>query len=150
MTNSNNDWDLDEEAIELLGCLAAAIHSLKSLAITGNNLIGLGEVIAAIESLLNEDQIDINVGLDIGFRRGDRDFEEGLFVCLRINSEEIILNELNTTYSSDIGSDSYTVDYVHLVPGSHLNHIDLTRWLEKLSEIQSFDDAKLTVSRDHI
>ena len=134
----------------MLGCLAAAIHSLKSLAITGNDLIGLGEVIAAIESLLNEDKIDINVSLDIGFRRGDRDFEEGLFVCLRINSEEIILNELNTTYSSDIGSDSYTVDYVHLVPGSHLNHIDLTRWLEKLSEIQSFDDAKLTVSRDHI
>lgn len=140
---NNDDWDL-------LRNLQDSIYSLTSLAKSGAHLIAIGEVIEAIESLLNEDQIDINVGLDIGFRRGDRDFEEGLFVCLRINSEEIILNELNTTYSSDIGSDSYTVDYVHLVPGSHLNHIDLTRWLEKLSEIQSFDDAKLTVSRDHI
>jgi hypothetical protein len=143
-------WEMNNDDWDLLRNLQDSIYSLTSLAKSGAHLIAIGEVIEAIESLLNEDQIDINVGLDIGFRRGDRDFEEGLFVCLRINSEEIILNELNTTYSSDIGSDSYTVDYVHLVPGSHLNHIDLTRWLEKLSEIQSFDDAKLTVSRDHI
>ena len=150
MVNSMDFWELNNDDWDLLRNLQDSIYSLTSLAKSGAHLIAIGEVIEAIESLLNEDQIDINVGLDIGFRRGDRDFEEGLFVCLRINSEEIILNELNTTYSSDIGSDSYTVDYVHLVPGSHLNHIDLTRWLEKLSEIQSFDDAKLTVSRDHI
>jgi hypothetical protein len=150
MVNSMDFWEMNNDDWDLLRNLQDSIYSLTSLAKSGAHLIAIGEVIEAIESLLNEDQIDINVGLDIGFRRGDRDFEEGLFVCLRINSEEIILNELNTTYSSDIGSDSYTVDYVHLVPGSHLNHIDLTRWLEKLSEIQSFDDAKLTVSRDHI
>ena len=150
MVNSMDFWEMNNDDWDLLRNLQDSIYSLTSLAKSGAHLIAIGEVIEAIESLLNEDQIDINVGLDIGFRRGDRDFEEGLFVCLRINSEEIILNELNATYSSDIGSDSYTVDYVHLVPGSHLNHIDLTRWLEKLSEIQSFDDAKLTVSRDHI
>jgi len=150
MANSMNSWKINDEDCDLLEDLLDSIYSLTSLAKSGAHLIAIGEVIDAIESVLNGHEIDINVSLDIGFKRGDRDFEEGLFVCLRINSEEIILNELNTTYSSDVGSDSFIVDYVHLVPGSHLNDIDLTRWLERLSEIKSFDDAKLTVSRDHI
>ena len=150
MADSMDSWKITNQDYALLGDLLDSIYSLTSLAKSGAHLIAIGEVIDAIESVLNEQAIDINVGLDIGFKRGDRDFEEGLFVCLRINSEEMILNELNTTYSSDVGSDSFIVDYVHLLPGSHLNDIDLTRWLDRLTEIKSFDDAKLTVSRDHI
>ena len=150
MTNSNNDWDLDEETIELLGQLAAAIHSLKSLAITGNDLIGLGEAIEAIDSIIEDGEIEVNVGLSVGFRAGDGDFEEGTFMCLRINADELNLDELNTTYSRAIGSDHSTVDYVYLTPNSALDEFELNNWLNRLDEIKSFPEARLSVSRDHV
>jgi hypothetical protein len=92
MENSNNKWGLDEEAIELLGNLVVAIHTLKSLAITGNDLIGLGEAIEAIDSIIEGDEIEVNVGLSVGFRVRDGDFEEGIFMCLRINEYKLNLN----------------------------------------------------------
>jgi len=57
MENSNNEWDLDEETIQLLGRLVAAILTLKSLAITGKGLIGLGEAIEAIDSIIEGDHL---------------------------------------------------------------------------------------------
>jgi len=150
MTNSNNGWDLDDEAIESLGCLAAAIHSLKSLAITGKDLIGLGEAIEAIGSIIEGDEIEFNVGLSVGFRVRDGDFEEGIFMCLRINEYKLNLDELSTTYSRAIGSDHSTIDYVYLTPNSALDEFELNNWLNKLDEIKSFPEARLSVSRDHV
>jgi len=150
MENSNNKWGLDEEAIELLGNLVVAIHTLKSLAITGNDLIGLGEAIEAISSIIEGDEIEVNVGLSVGFRVRDGDFEEGIFMCLRINEYKLNLDELTTTYSRAIGSDHSTIDYVYLIPNSILDEFELNKWLNKLDEIKSFPEAKLSVSRDHL
>lgn len=150
MTNSTDTWGMNDDDRDLLAHLLDSIYSFLSFAKSGNHLIAIGEVVDAIESLLNGDQIEINVGLIIGFERGDLDFKEGLFLSLRINDEELILDELNTSYLSSSGSDRYTVEYVYLTPESHINEVDLTRWLERLTEIQSYDDAKLKVSQDHI
>ncbi len=150
MTNSNNSWDLDDQTVESLERLAAAIHSLKSLAITGNDLIGLGEAIEAIESIIEDYEIEVNVGLSVGFRAGDGDFEDGTFMCLRINADKLNLDELTTTYSRAIGSDHSTIDYVSLTPNSALDQFELNNWLYKLDEIKSFPEARLSVSRDHV
>lgn len=150
MTNLNNGWDLDDEAIESLGRLAAAIHPLKSLAITGKDLIGIGEAIEAIGSIIEGDEIEFNVSLSVGFRVKDGDFEEGTFMCLRINEYKLNLDELSTTYSRAIGSDHSTIDYVYLTPNSALDEFELNNWLNKLDEIKSFPEARLSVSRDHV
>ena len=104
----------------------------------------------AIECLISGDDVDTNVGLDVGFRRGDNGFEEGLFVCFRVNDEEISLKELHTTYSQDVGSDHFTVDCARLHPAGHFSEQGVEQWLEQLQEIRVQDDAALTVSRDHI
>jgi hypothetical protein len=145
-----NSWKINEDDVEMLRLLSGSVYRLTSIAQSGKHLIALGEVIEAIESLLESEEIDINVGLNIGFRRGDIDFKEGLYICLRINSYEIILDELHTSYSSDVGSDHFTISYVNFTPRSNLNHLKLTEWIEMLSEISSIDETKLTVSRDHI
>lgn len=150
MENSNNEWDLDEETVELLGRLVAAIHTIKSLAITGKDLIGLGEAIEAIDSIIEGDEIEVNVGLSVGFRVREGDFEEGIFMCLRINEYKLNLDELTTTYSRAVGSDHSTIDYVYLTPNSVLDELELNKWLSKLDEIKSFPEARLSVSRDHL
>ena len=51
------------------------------------------------------EEIYVNVTLTVGFRRGDREFEEGLFSNLHVDEEGIQLDVLRTTYSSNVGSD---------------------------------------------
>jgi hypothetical protein len=77
--------------------LTKALRDLAPRARCGDDLIALGEAWSAIQQILDGCAIDVNVGLSVGFRRGSRDFEEGLFMCFRINDEVIILDELNTT-----------------------------------------------------
>ena len=97
-------WSLRDEDHGLLSRIAEALGRLTPLARCGSDLIALGEAWDGIEQILQGRAVEVNVGLSIGFRR-DHDFEEALFMCFRINNEEVILDELNTTYSSDVGSD---------------------------------------------
>jgi hypothetical protein len=109
----------------------------------------VGEAWDAIEAIVDGRQVDVNIGLSVGFRRGDQKFEEGLFMCLRINDEGIVLDELNTSYSADVGSDHFTRAYSTLSPDSGLDASAVENWLEKLVEVQGFDDAQLSTERDH-
>ena len=72
--------------------LTKALRDLAPRARCGDDLIALGEAWSAIQQILDGCAIDVNVGLSVS-----RDFEEGLFMCFRINDEVIILDELNTT-----------------------------------------------------
>jgi hypothetical protein len=76
--------------------------------------------------------------------------EEGLFMCFRINDAEIILDELNTTYSSDAGSDHFTRVYASLGPAGGFDDVGVEEWLAKLLEVQQSDDAQLDTERDHV
>lgn len=150
MEKSNIYWNFDDDDLEIFDRLVSAIDSLKYLTTSGTDLIALGEVIDAINSITKNLEIDINVGLSIGFRARDGESEEGIFMCLRINADELTLDELNTTYSRSTGSDHSTIRYVNFTPDSKLNDYELSNWLNKLDEIKSFEEARLTVSRDHI
>ena len=150
MTDDQDGWSLQDEDRWLLERLNKALCDLVPLARTGQDLIGIGEAVDGIECLLEGGNIEISVGLDVGFRRGTGSDEGGLFVCFHISEDEIILNELHTTYSSDIGSDHFNNGYATLDPNGHFDGDGIERWLEQLDEVKSYEDAKLDVSRDHV
>jgi hypothetical protein len=150
MTTETTGWRLTDEDRGVLENLRQAVHPLLRLARTGQDVIGVGETIDAIENILSSSDIEVNVGLETGFRRGNDDFEEGLFVCLRINDEEIVLDELHTTYSKDVGGDHFTITHATLTPEGCFNDVGVWTWIDQLREVCSFDDATMEVSRDHV
>jgi hypothetical protein len=149
-------WLLRDADEGHLARLTKALRDLAPLARCGNDLIALGEAWGAIEQILEGRSVDVNVGLSVGFRREERDLEdglfteEGLFMCFRINDVEIILDELNTTYSSDVGSDHFTRVYASLGPAGGFDDVGVEEWLAKLLEVQQSDDAQLDTERDHV
>ena len=146
----SDGWTLTDRDRRILAVLGEAVRGLVRLARSGRDLIALGEAWDAIERIRGGETIDVNVGISVGFRRGDKDFEERRFVCLRINDEEIVLDELNATYSSDMGSDHHTDGYAVLRPGGGYDEIDVSRWIRLLDEMRSEDGAKLRTERDHV
>jgi hypothetical protein len=147
-------WLVREEDHGLLMRIGQALKSLAPLTRCGDDLIALGEAWDAIESIMNDCTINVDIGLSIGFRRAFRrgaiECEEGLFMCFRINDDEIVLDELNTAYSSDLGSDHSTTVYAALRPDAGLDAVGVEAWLGKLEEVKGFDDAQLSVERDHV
>ena len=149
MTDDPHGSSLHVEDRHCLERLCEAVRGLVSLGKTGQDIIAIGEAVDAIECLMEGRNVDVDVGLETGFRRGDDSFEEGLFVCFRINEAEIVLDELHTTYSSDVGSDHFTVGYTGRSSDSRFDIDGVERWLEQLREVQAYDDATLAASRDH-
>lgn len=143
-------WALTDEDRNVLKRLNDAVFGLKFLARGGTELIALGEVLKAIEQISVGEEVDEDVELSVGFRRGDQDFEEGLYINLRINDNEIILDELNTTYSSDVGSDHFTRDFATLRPQGNFNDWGVNEWLDMLKGVLSADETELNVSRNHL
>lgn len=145
-------WSLCQKDHELLRLLAEVLWRLRTLARRGHDLIAIGEALQAIECLREGEgeEVEVDVGFEIGFRRGDRAFEEGLFVCFRINDEEIILDELHTTYSSDEGSDHFTVAHARLSPHGRFDESGVNKWLEAFRWMVAQDDVVLLANRDHV
>ena len=150
MTTKTNGWRLTDEDRGVLEDLRRAVHSLLPLARTGQDVIAVGETIDAIESILSGSGIEVSVGLDVGFCRGNESFEEGLFICFHISEDGIILSKLNTTYSSNVGSDHSSTNYAALYPDGHFNEYNIGQWMEEFDEVRLYPDAKLDVSRDHV
>jgi hypothetical protein len=142
-------WPIRVEDVAPLERLVEAVRSLAPLAQRGNDLIAIGEACRAIEKILESQIVDVNVRVTVGFRHGDPEFMEGIFTGIRINANEIILDELNTTYSSDSGSDHFTRVYASLEPGGGFDESGIGDWISKLDELRKWDDAKLSVERDH-
>jgi hypothetical protein len=143
-------WNVGDQDRGLLIRIAQALRNLSPLAESGNDLIALGEAWNAIERVIDGETIDVNVEVTAGFRRGDREFSEGLFMDLRINEYEIVLDQLNTSYSLGVGGDHFTEKYATLSPGSRFDAHDVERWLEKLAEVLRLDGVKLSTELDHV
>jgi hypothetical protein len=141
-------WPIRIEDVAPLEHLLEAIRSLAPLASRGNDLIALGEVCGAIENILESKIVDVNVGLTVGFRHGDTEFMEGIFTCIRVNANEIVLDELHTTYSSDVGSDHFTRFYTSLEPGGGFDEAEIGDWISKLEELCAWEEAGLSVERN--
>jgi hypothetical protein len=142
------NWPIRVEDVATLELLLEAIRSLSPLARRGNDLIALGEVCGAIENILESKIVDVNVGLTVGFRHGHTDFAEGIFTCIRVNANEIVLDELHTTYSSDAGSDQFTRFYTSLEPGGGFDEAEIGDWIAKLEELCAWQEAGLSVERN--
>jgi hypothetical protein len=141
-------WPIRVEDVAPLERLVEAVRSLSPLAQCGNDLIGIGEACDAIERILVSEIVDVNVGLTVGVRRSDPDFEEGHFASIRVNANEMILDETNTTYSSDIGSNHFTTVRASLEPGGGFDESGISDWISKVESLVS-DHAKVIVERDH-
>jgi flavin-binding protein dodecin len=143
-------WKLTDDDRSTLSALADAIRGLTDMARDGQDLIAIGEVLDAFERIERGEEVEVNVGLDVGFRRGDRDFQEGLYACLRIDREGVDLSEVNTSYSSDAGSDRSSRRFAYLGPRGRFDGAGVHSWLELLGEIRQEEETRLSTSRDHV
>jgi hypothetical protein len=144
-------WFLAADSRDLLRRIQGILGELGSLAERGSALIALGEVWEAIDSIISDSSIEVSVELTIGFRQADDDgFEEGLFMGLRIDSDGLTLDELNTTYSPEVGSDHYTVSHGEQSLDRTLDLIDVNNWIAKLRLVKNQDNAKLEAYRNHL
>ena len=150
MAEEDLKWMLRDDDRDLLRELVSRIAKLAPLACSGLHFIAIGEVWDAIENIIEGGSVEINTELTVGFRSGDSEFKEGLFVSIRVNSDEIVLDELNTTYSREVGSDHFTREYARFTVDGGFDGSGLWDWCNQLEEITSFDDCRLSVSRDHV
>ena len=150
MSNQPNGWTLQPEDQAAVDRLRDAIFRLASLARTGEDLIAIGEAVDALEKLLTGNEIEVNVRVDVGLRRGDETYEDGFLVCFQISKDGIELSTVATTYSSSVGSDHTSTKYAVLEPTGGSDVFQVDEWLEQLEEYSSCKDAVLSVSRDHL
>jgi hypothetical protein len=145
-------WTLTDEDKAILKRLGLAVARLRSLATCGDDLIAVGEVWQAIDYICEGegDEIDINVGLSVGSRQGDEEFNQGHFMSLRIDWEGIVLGKTDSEYSSEVGSDHSSDSYATLAPNGKFNGHAVDSWLEDLERARFQDDVQLSASRDHI
>ena len=67
-----------------------------TMATSSSALIAIGKAWESIQRMKDGDEIEVSVGLDVGFRQGDDEFEEGVFACLRVDDEGIDLSVLSS------------------------------------------------------
>jgi hypothetical protein len=144
-------WPIRVEDVAPLERLGDAVRLLSPLAKRGNDLIAVGEACGAIEKILSSEIVNVNVGLTVGFRQGNPDvFEEGRFASIRINAREIILDQMDSTYSAGFGSDHYTTACASLEPEGVFDESGVAEWISRVDWLRSEEGATLTVERDHI
>lgn len=143
-------WTLNDADRRVLKELCYEIRMLTTFARSGYDLIGIGEAWHAMESILEGDDIEVNVGISLGVRDGDETFQEGRSVDFRIDWEGIVLDELNTSYEAGVGSDRYTVPHATLGPSGDFDSSAVAEWIEVLDEMRRDGAAKLNVWRDHV
>ncbi len=149
MTKEDGDrWQLNDQDRSSIKDLIRAVRSLTPAAMSGDCLIGLGEVWAALEGILDDSEIEINVQLEVGFRSGNADFDEGIFANMDVSWEGISLTVLHTQYERSIGSDHSTEPFATIQEPGNIDAFGVQRWLEELNQIKSNDDCSLRVERN--
>lgn len=143
-------WKLNSEEAGAVMLLCDALRRIAGRASNGEQLIRIGEAWDALQCVLDGKDVAVDLQVSVGFRRGDEKNEGGLFMCLRVNNEEIVLDELNTQWSSAIGSDNFTNVYCRIYPCGECDTTGIYSWLEKFDEVIQADDAEITVARDHV
>lgn len=132
--------------------LRAILLSWRSKAVSGNALIGLGEVLEAIDEA-HEDPShcpEITVTLTLGFEvRGDGQ-SEGVYASLMIDCDGLFFDDLRTQYSSDYGSDHFSTIAKRFNPMSTFRAEDISEWFDLVAELNDDSRTLLEASRDHI
>jgi len=143
-------WELTDDDHMVLGAITGAVRGLISAANGGDDLIAIGEALEAIRCIHEGEGVEVNVGLTMGGRVGDENGEDGTFVGLRINCEEIILDEMTTTYRPEVGSDNSSSRFAELGQDGGFPGDLVDEWIERLHAVSAQEWADLTTERDHL
>lgn len=148
-----SSWNLDEDSKdEILNLIELIYKNFLVLADKSNKVIAIGEVLCGLESMISDDdyEVEYNTGLTVGRKVRFNNEEEGIFYSLRVNEFGLNLGKLITSYSSSVGSDWGSESYLD-APIGHTNFSsEIQKWLGDVLEIINFDDIYMTVSRDHL
>jgi hypothetical protein len=148
-----SSWNLDEDSKDGILNLIELIHkNFLVLADESNKVIAIGEVLYGLESMISDDdyEVEYNTMLTVGRKVRFNNEEEGIFYSLRVNEFGIVLDKLITTYSSSVGGDWVSEAYLEAPVGNANFSSEIQNWLADLLEIINFDDIYMTVSRDHL
>ena len=144
-------WIVDNDAIYSLRKLNKLLMKYVDLADCGQHLIAIGEVVEAIDCIIEEVEYEfLNLGLSVGFRKNYEGISEGIFYDLRINDDEFYLEKLNIQNLGQ-GTDHRTDTFFCAKHNQPFNAENINKWINGVEEMLNLEeDIKLTVSRDHI
>jgi hypothetical protein len=148
-----SSWNLDEDSKDgILNLIELIYKNFLVLADQSNKVIAIGEVLYGLESMISDDdyEVEYNTGLTVGRKVRYNNEEEGIFYSLRVNEFGLVLDKLMTTYSSSVGHDWGSEAYLEAPVGNTNFSSEIQTWLADVLEIINFDDIYMTVSRDHL
>jgi len=132
--------------------LRATLLSWRNKALSANALIGLGEVLEAIDEVCEDPDHcpEIVVTLSLGFEvRGDGDFE-GISADLSIDSDGLFFDDLRRQYSPEYGSSHFSTIAKRFNPIPSFQFDDISQWFDLVDELMGDSRSILQASRDHI
>ena len=132
--------------------LRSTLLSWRDKAVKGNALIGLGEVLEAIDEICEDPThcpeivVTLSLGLEV---RDGRNFES-ISADLSIDSDGIFLDDLRRQYSPESGSDHFSTMAKRFSPIPTFKASDIQEWFDLVDELMSDSRTVLAASRDHI
>ena len=115
----------------------------------GEDLIGAGEALDALERIGQGEEIEVNVEVTVGFG-ADENFSEGVYLSLHVCEDYISLDRTQTTYSADVGGDHHSERVACLYPEGQFSESGVEEWLGAVGAVLREERARLTVSRHHV
>jgi hypothetical protein len=152
-------WHLREADVELLKGLRGALHSFRTEPrhAAGDHdddeddgLTAINEADQALREIIDGTLPQVNVELTMSRRVGSGHYEEAVHHSVRINEDEIRLDQTQSIWTRETGSDHATQVFAVLTPKGDFKKGGVAAWMDELSRLSSFDDAKITTSRDHL
>jgi hypothetical protein len=125
----------------------ALLRRLLPLAKSNEELVALGEVVEAVETIRDGGVIEEILTLSVGVQDGNDAFNEGWFIRLGLSRDAIVLDKLNTTYTREMGLERITTSFAALNPGSSLDEAGVAGWLAELNELRRWSTAEITCER---
>jgi hypothetical protein len=140
-------WSLDDNDRALLRRLLTDLRRLLALAKSNADIMAVGEVVEAVESIRNGEGVDGVITLSVGVEDGNASFSEGWFVRLGLSPEAIVLDKLNTTYTVEMGLDRQVTSFAVLQPGGGFDDTGVDAWLSELNELRRWSTAQIQCER---
>lgn len=132
--------------------LRATLLSWRGKAVSGNALIGLGEVLEAIDEVRGDPGHcpEIVVTLTLGLEVRSDGHSEGIYASMIVDSDGVFFDDLRTQNSSDCSSDHFSTIAKRFNPISTFQADDISEWFDLVAELMSDSRTTLQASRDHI
>ncbi len=144
--------DVSDNADDYCVSLTAIVWKLVPKARTADELFGLAEIIEALARFTCDPEaslIEIDVGVDTGYRVEQNNYEEGLYYSFRVSDDGIRLDKMTTSYSKNIGSDHHSEVLAFIGRDGDISG-DPDEWFQQIKKVLYLDESGITISRDHL